>query len=311
MENKKISKEAEIKALQKQLADKDRAIVALEQKHNKTVNKSLVVFEENRVLKASTDVTNEIARMEHELKVADYFIQSGAFKAQNAAQAYVIIKAGREMGLEPVESMQALYLVNGGVKYYGDKMIAQITKRGFRVEYKNETPDEVTVRIFHPETGFDVSERVTSSDQILQKSNAVKFAKKHKMRFHGVRIIASFHLPHLFGSTIDEFTPEFNEWQDSQPKGLKAVAEDKEAKRVLDYIAQCKTIEDLKEVNNDVKGRDDLLEDYILKYIELSPTVLVLKAVIEAIRNNDKLIEAYDRKLDELMYYAENEKNEK
>jgi hypothetical protein len=167
--------------------------------------RAIKVFEENEMYKASPELAAQMAEMSFHLKIANHFIASRAFKAANAEQAYVMIKAGAEMGMKPVESMQALYCVNGCVKMYGDKMVARITQAGYKLEYLNENAKGLIVKVSSKD-GFEAQEYVSSDDPILQKSNAYKFAPKNKMRFHGVRMIASFHLPHLFGSLSDEFT---------------------------------------------------------------------------------------------------------
>ena len=217
--------------------------------------KALKVHEENQMYKASPQLAEQMAEMDFQLKMAERFITSKAFKATNPEQAYVMIKAGAEMGLKPVESMQALYCVNGAVKMYGDKMTARITKAGYKIEYQNETDKGVTVKVTNSD-GFEASEKVTDDDQIIKNSNAVKFAKKNKMRFHGVRMIASFHLPHLFGSVQDEFTSDFTEWEDANPQqklksgiDLKQIDQSKEMERVLAHIQKVTTIEQLLQVH--------------------------------------------------------------
>lgn len=69
----------------------------------------------------------------------------------------------------------------------------------------------MTVRIHHPDSGFDATERVTANAEELRNSKAMKFAPKNKLRFHGVRVFVSFHLAHLFLSVQDEFTQAFHE----------------------------------------------------------------------------------------------------
>ena len=185
--------------------------------------RALKVYEENKMLKAAPEFAQQQAKMDFYLKMAHKFIASKAFKCETPEQAYVIMQAGSEMGMEPIEAMQALYIVNGKLDFYGDKMVARLTKKGYKIEYLNESKDSVTVRVFNEKEGFDVSETVNSNDQILQRSKAYGFAAKNKMRFHGLRLFKSFHLPHLFGSTTDEFTPDFTEWEEVEQGGHTAL----------------------------------------------------------------------------------------
>lgn len=221
----------------------------------RTEARAMKVYEKNRMNELSPTTAGQLAEMEVFLKMAEKFTKSGAFPKFTPEQAYTIIQAGREMNMQPVESLQAMYIVNGTVKFYGDKMAARILHHGFRLQYRDETPNGVKVRCFHPDpsVGFDVTEVVTDKDQILQRSKAIGFAKKNKMRFHGIRMIASFHLPHLFGSTADEFTSDFN----AEPSvvDIEKVNFNKEKTRLLAAIEKADTVEKL-----------EVLQPHINKY---------------------------------------------
>lgn len=282
IEEKKESIESAftVEELQQILLDKQieaneakAAMVKLQAENNSLVTRSLKVYEENQMYKASPELAAQMAEMEFHLKMAERFIASKVFKAENAEQAYVIIKAGSEMGMKPVESMQALYCVNGAVKFHGDKMVSRITKAGYKIEYLEETDKSVVVKVTN-ENGFEAVEKVTDQDQIIQRSKAAGFSKKNKMRFHGVRMIASFHLPHLFSSVQDEFTSDFNEWEEVNPKlgngiNLKQIDQSKEAKRIAEHIENAKTITELEQVADYVVDCG-LNQEYIDKHHALS-----------------------------------------
>ena len=189
-----------------ELLDAQTALKALE-------IRSIAVFKENELLKASPSIAEQQAQMDFYLKLAKTFIAAGAFKVKTAEEAYVIMAAGKEMGLKPIESMMALYIVKGSVRYYGDKMIGKLTQLGFKITYTNESKNGVTVTVGHPDSEFIYQEQVRSDEDILMKSEAMKFAPKNKMRFHGVRMVASFYLPHLFMSVSDQFSADFEDWK--------------------------------------------------------------------------------------------------
>ena len=65
--------------------------------------KALKVHEENQMYKASPQLAEQMAEMDFQLKMDERFIDSKDLKATNPEQAYVMIKAGAEMGLKPVE----------------------------------------------------------------------------------------------------------------------------------------------------------------------------------------------------------------
>lgn len=248
-------------------------MIKLQAENNSLVSRSLKVYEENQMYKASPQLAEQMAEMEFQMKMAERFIKAKAFKCETPEQAYVIIKAGKEMGMQPVESMQALYCVNGAVKMWGDKMVSRITGAGYKLEYLEETTSSVKVRVSNKD-GFEAMETVTDKDQIIERSKAAGFAKKNKMRFHGVRMIASFHLPHLFSSVQDEFTNDFAEWEEANPKlgngiNLKQIDQSKEAKRIAEHIENAKTITELEQVADYVVDCG-LNQEYIDKHHALS-----------------------------------------
>ncbi|MFH1571954.1 MAG: hypothetical protein ABIL09_28450 [Gemmatimonadota bacterium] len=82
--------------------------------------------------------------------VADAFYKSGLFKdVRDAGQAMVKILAGREMGLEPVESMMSLYLVGGRLAMYAEAMGAKIKASGTHRYKVLEHTDESCSILFY------------------------------------------------------------------------------------------------------------------------------------------------------------------
>ena len=81
--------------------------------------------------------------------MAQTFINSGSVPAsiQNAAQMIMVFQAGFEAGMQPVESLNAFYIVNGKITMYGDAVTSQIIKAGHTVEWGDcdDTKAEVTI----------------------------------------------------------------------------------------------------------------------------------------------------------------------
>lgn len=239
-ENTEVTKEEQIVLLQTRINE-------LESEKNNLTARALKVHEKNTMLQASPEIAMQVAEMDFQIKMAQQFIASKAFPNMTPEQAFTIIKAGQEMGLKPLEAMNTLYIVNGAIKPYGDKMVAILLKNGYRIKYLNETDESLDVRVYN-DNGFDETEHVSANDPILKNSRAMKFAKKNKMRFHGVRMIASFHLSHLFGSVTDEFTGDYRDWENEQPKSINSVDEEKEKQRVLSHIGSANTAKSLLQV---------------------------------------------------------------
>jgi hypothetical protein len=61
---------------------------------------------------------------------------------KNKEQAIVVMQAGHEMGMKPMESLNSLYLVNGQITIWGKAITKQFVKHGYKLSYKdrnNET----------------------------------------------------------------------------------------------------------------------------------------------------------------------------
>lgn len=291
--------EAEVKKLREQNS-------ALVDDLAKTKIRSVKVYEENNALKSNELVASKQKEMEYFLQMAKNFIQSGAFNAKNEYEAYVKIQAGQEMGLTPIESMNALYVVNGSINPYGKFMVARLGQHGYRVTYEDETDSGVTVHVTGPDN-FEAKEVVKATDQILQRSKAMGFAKKNKMRFHGVRMIINFHLAHLFGSLSDLFQEPYTEYEELQSKSpderIEESTREKQRQRIIDWIDTCVEYKKLEQIKNSVQGDDELEKLYQEKEEEIENYELCLTELlseVEKIRDIDTAngfkdwIETYD-----------------
>lgn len=59
----------------------------------------------------------------------------------NAPQLVMMIQAGYEMGMKPVEAIKSLYMVNGQINIWGSAMIRRLREHGWSVAYKMSTDD--------------------------------------------------------------------------------------------------------------------------------------------------------------------------
>lgn len=260
-----------LQAKQTELNDVRNELLETQNKLRSTELRALTVHQKNQQLTAATpEIARQIAEMDFQLSMAQKFIAGKAFKCETPEQAFVLIKAGAEMGLKPVESMQMLYIVNGAVRFYGDKMVGRITAKGYKIQYLNESKEGVDVRCFHPDDDidFDVTEQVRKTDQVFVKSKAYQFAAKNKMRFHGVRMIASFHLSHLFASVEDEFSSDFRNFTEQEnsllPEQAASNDDRKERNRILERInhaVKAKSLELLESVKGN-KVSHDVVDEY-------------------------------------------------
>jgi len=197
----------------------------------KSENKAVTIKEKMTELEQFPEIAKMNALLEYELKMANQFIKSGAFPGKTPEQAYVIIKAGEVLGLQPMQALGQLYVVNGNIGFWGAGLVAQLAKHGVKLSYENETENGVTVVAKFQDQTF--TETVKATDQILTKSKAMSFAKKNKMRFHGVRMIANFYLI----------------IRNINPKVLEALTED-ELRALEGYAPKPKEINVIQPTNN-------------------------------------------------------------
>ena len=170
--------------------------------------RALSVYEENQKIQGLSDPVHN--QLKNELEVAGLMVSSGAFPKQikNSAQAWVMIKAGEEIGLSPMQSVKGLSIINGVVSVWGSTMISILTKRGYVIDYLKEDQSQVLVTVSKGEQYFEYL--VKDNDPALKNSKAMGINKKNKMRYHGVRQILKFRLPHFLGSVAPEEKDDFD-----------------------------------------------------------------------------------------------------
>ncbi len=241
------------------------ALTVHESEINKLKAENLELRE--RLMDMSTaGMAEQSADLNFQLKMARQLIASKAFPNMTPEQAFVILQAGKEMGMEPMESIKKLYIVNGAVGFHGSGMISQLTGKGALIEYVNETEHQVTARVYYD--GNIYEETATDKDQILLKSKAITFAKKNKLRYHAIRMILSFHLPHLAGSV--------SVWEQDDIEAVKELQKPDYFDTIVEAIKSAKTLDELKEVHTNNKPQltksIDLLKVFGDRKKELSAT---------------------------------------
>ncbi|MFZ1786725.1 MAG: hypothetical protein WAT92_00375 [Saprospiraceae bacterium] len=233
---KVLELESKILELEKQLLAKDQQIV-------KSETKAISYLEKYELLESFPEIAKLDALMKYEIKIANQLVSSKAFPNMTGEQAYVLIKAGSEMNLKPMESLKKLYIVNGAVGFHGAGLVATLTEKGVILSYEDETEHGVTVVANYQ--GKTYIEIVTDKDQILTKSKAMTFAKKNKMRFHGVRMIANFYLAHLTGSVIV--------WEHDDIEATKVLEKGKDYLDLSEAIENAETLEALTKLYDENK----------------------------------------------------------
>lgn len=229
--------------LEEKVMTLEKELLIAQQQIVKSENKAVMIKEKMTELEQFPEIAKMNAMLDYELKMARQFIASGAFPGKTPEQAYVIINAGKVLGLQPMQALGQLYVVNGNIGFWGAGLVAQLAKHGVKFTYENETANGVTVKATYE--GETYSEIVKDSDQILTKSKAMTFAKKNKMRFHGVRMIANFYLAHLLNG--------ISVWEPDDIEASKELQKGEEYFDLKEMIENCETLEQLDKIMKDHK----------------------------------------------------------
>jgi len=145
------------------------------------------------------------------LKMADEFHKSGAFTGdvKNKQMAFAKIMAGAEMGMGPMEAMNAFYFVNGKLTIYGMALSKQIRQAGWKIEYKENGVESCTVTVTKGEETF--SYEATKADMIALKSKAYAFAPKDKLKWHALGRLVRFYIPEILSGTVSYTKEEYED----------------------------------------------------------------------------------------------------
>jgi len=82
------------------------------------------------------------AQMQRLTKV---FVDSGAFnRNMTAPRIIMLLQAGHELGMKPVEALNSLYIVNGKTSIYGSALTKRFRDFGYTLRFK-DSPTECTV----------------------------------------------------------------------------------------------------------------------------------------------------------------------
>lgn len=131
---------------------------------------------------------------------------------QNEAQLVMVMQAGYEMGMTPVECLNSLYIVNGTVNIYGKAITRRLREHGWRVEYKNETDIECTARVVRGRESYTETYTYDMAEKSgYTKSNSGEFKvgwlpgmnRKLKLRYGALSIIIRSYIPDVLGSVND------------------------------------------------------------------------------------------------------------
>ena len=141
-------------------------------------------------------------------QIAEVFIKSGALSADvaNAAQLTMKLQAGYELGMQPIESMNSLYIVGGRVTMWGEAVLRRLRKFGYKVKYIESNDLICKVKVTAPD-GEEFIDEATYADAeksgwTKDRNGKIKFnykCPKNKLRYNAIRTLIKFNCPEVLG----------------------------------------------------------------------------------------------------------------
>lgn len=204
----------------------------------------------------------------HLIQFANYLCKSEALPTtyKNSANVLVALQTGKEMGLEPMQSLRMLYIVNGTIKPWGTAYPYFLKKAGFSIKIGKH--DNTTCELTATRGDESYSYTATTAD-VKKDSKAMGFAPKEKLYFHACSRIINYYLPEImsgmnFENQVDDFVDTNNntivEPKTTIKSDLQIYIED-----------EVETIEALEKVQSQLKTEDEI-NAYQTKKEELTKT---------------------------------------
>lgn len=147
------------------------------------------------------------------------FAESRALPAHwdNPAKIMVGLQVGKEMGMQPMESLNSLYVVNGSVNIWGKATVRRLREHGYVIKY-DETADSCTATV-KKLNGLgmvieEYKETMTFKDAELSGYTKDNYGKvkvgwregqnrKLKLRYGALSALIKSYIPEVMGSAGD------------------------------------------------------------------------------------------------------------
>ena len=147
--------------------------------------------------------------------MAKTFIESGALPTtiKNAQQLMMILQAGYEAGMQPIQAINSYYFVNGKLSGYGDMLIRQVIKAGHRVEFTEATGTSCTCRIIRGDNNQEMTETVKIDDipqRLRSKAGPWQEYPKRMLKYKAFAEVAHFLVPEALQgvAVMEDVQPE-------------------------------------------------------------------------------------------------------
>lgn len=110
----------------------------------------------------------------------------------------VVLQAGREIGLAPMEALNSLYFVNGKVAMYGEAVPNQVMRAGHRIKWGKCDATQAEVTITRGDTGDHMTTKFTMKEAEERGYTANAIYKKYPenmLKWRALSMTAKFIAP--------------------------------------------------------------------------------------------------------------------
>lgn len=183
------------------------------------------------------------------------FIQSGAMPAhlKNAAQVMVVLQAGQEIGLKPMESLNSIYIVKGSVNLWGRAVTKRYREHGYKIEYAHGEND-CTATVTRGKESYSYTYTFDEAEQSgytkdyngnLKPGWLPGLNRKLKLSYGALNVIAKLYTPEVLGSAegIAEVIEDAQITEAEEPKTQAAeakIVKGGESSSLSDFMKQRK-----------------------------------------------------------------------
>lgn len=132
--------------------------------------------------------------------IANTFQQSGALPAtiNTTPKLMMVLQAGFEAGLKPIEAINSFYFVNGRLAMYGDTCISQVKRAGHKVQWLNCDAMEATCKITRGDNGDSLESTFTiemAKERGMATKDVWKKYPENMLKFKAFHATAKFICP--------------------------------------------------------------------------------------------------------------------
>jgi hypothetical protein len=146
--------------------------------------------------------------------MADTFFASKALPRHilNLPQAVMVLQAGFEVGLKPIESINSIYIVNGTLNFWGKAMIKRLREHKWTISYLEEDDTKCTAVVRRREEKYEETflfSDAEASGWTKDRSGNLKVGwrkgqnRKLKMRYGVLSAIIKTYIPEVLGPAND------------------------------------------------------------------------------------------------------------